>query len=222
MRRDGQTSNGFYRTTGLRSRCYRCDSENHLAPQCLWRDTPGGDRSPPPQERGEASKPSYSASSMETRASAQKADHLGAEETKTECEQSFSTTLDVGCLFFVSDEDAAAVLGTGATANLALFRWHERHNRLLERKGRRKVSTYPSSTRFRFGGGRLGEVRHAADIPEGIAENKGKFTALAPDADIPALLRKGAMEAPGGQKDFSRDAARRRFPRWRTGLGTIS
>ena len=59
--------------------------------------------------------------------------------------------------------------------------------------------------RIRCGDGRLGEVRHAADMPVGIDANKGKLTALAPDTDIPALLRNGALEDLRGRLDFSRD-----------------
>ena len=36
----------------------------------------------------------------------------------------------------------------------------------------------------------------------GVAGNRGTFTAFALEADIPALLRKGAMESPAGQLDF--------------------
>ena len=43
--------------------------------------------------------------------------------------------------------------------------------------------------RFRLGDGRLGEVRRAADTPAGFAGRRGKFTAFALEADIPALLR---------------------------------
>ena len=70
---------------------------------------------------------------------------------------------------------------------------------------RQRVSTYPSSARFRFGDGCHGEVRHPADSPPGIARHTGKFPAFALDADFPALLRKGAMVALGGQLDFPRD-----------------
>ena len=49
-------------------------------------------------------------------------------------------------------------------------------------------------------------MRRAADTPAGVAESKGKFTAFALDADISALLRKGAAEALGGQLDFARDS----------------
>ena len=49
-------------------------------------------------------------------------------------------------------------------------------------------------------------MRHAADVPAGAAGNKGKCTAFVLEADMPALLRKGAVEALGGQLDFSRDA----------------
>ena len=51
------------------------------------------------------------------------------------------------------------------------------------------------SARFRVGSGRLGEVRHAAGIPVGVAGNTGKFAAFMLDSDIPAPLRKGAMVA---------------------------
>ena len=90
------------------------------------------------------------------------------------------------------------VLDTGATANHACFGWLDHHNRLLARKGYQKVPTYPSPARFRFVAGRLGEVRHAAGIPVGIAGGKGDFSACAPDADIPALFREGALDALGG------------------------
>ena len=41
----------------------------------------------------------------------------------------------------------------------------------------------------------------------GIAGNKEEFRAFALEADIPALLHKGGMEALGGQLDFSRGAS---------------
>ena len=87
-----------------------------------------------------------------------------------------------------------AVLETGATANVASFR-------LLEHfavEGCRRVTTYPAPARFKFGDGRLGEVRRATDIPVGIPGSEGKFTGVALDADIPALLRTSALEPFGG------------------------
>ena len=94
---------------------------------------------------------------------------------------------------------------TGATANLARFRWLEHRNRFLEGEGYQKVSTYRSSARFRFGDVRLGGVRHAVDIPVRIAGSTGEVTAFALGANIPALLREGAFEALEGQLDFPRD-----------------
>ena len=94
------------------------------------------------------------------------------------------------------------VLNPGATANLVCSRWPARHNRILDWRGIPRVTTYPSKARSRFADGRLGEVRHAADIPVAIAGYRGMRTAFVLEADIPALLRKGAMEAIGGQLDF--------------------
>ena len=75
---------------------------------------------------------------------------------------------------------------TGATANFVCFRWLEHQNQLLESYGYQRVSTDPPKARFRFGDGRLGEVRLAADIPVGLAGEKRKFAAFARDAAIPA------------------------------------
>ena len=51
-----------------------------------------------------------------------------------------------------------------------------------------RVLTFPSRARSKFGGGRIGEVRPAADVTE------GNFAACLLDAEIPASLRKGALE----------------------------
>ena len=105
----------------------------------------------------------------------------------------------------VAGTDSVASSDTGATANLVGFRWLGRRNRILQRKGLPRVSTYPASARFKFGDRRLGKVHHAADIPVEIAGNKGKITALALEVDLPALLREGASEALGRQLDSSRN-----------------
>ena len=76
---------------GLRSGRYRRDSEYRPAPECPRRNTPQGNRGPPPQERSKARKLSYSAFSIETRVSAQRAEHLGSEDAKSACEQFFAT-----------------------------------------------------------------------------------------------------------------------------------
>ena len=115
---------------------------------------------------------SYSAIPTDTPAPAQKVGHLNSKEAGSGCGQSFPATLDAGGLFLASKGDSAVVLDTGATANLACCRRLEHHNRLLEKNEYQSVSTYASTARFRSGDGRLGDVRHAADIPLGVARNK--------------------------------------------------
>ena len=68
-----------------------------------------------------------------------------------------------------------------------------------------KVTPYPAMARFKFGGGRIGEVKYAADIKVGFAGCRGVSTALVLEADIPALLRTGALGALGGQFNCERD-----------------
>ena len=59
--------------------------------------------------------------------------------------------------------------------------------------------------RFKCGDGRVGEVRHAADIKVGSAGCRGAFMVFVSEAEMPALLREGALEALGGKPDFGRD-----------------
>ena len=59
----------------------------------------------------------------------------------------------------------------------------------------------------KLGDGRVGEVRHAADIKVGIAARRGALTVFVLEADIPALLRKVAPDALGGQLDCERGIA---------------
>ena len=197
MQGGGQTLNGFNRKTVLRNRCYRRNSEYHLAPRCPWRDTlrrGGGSFS---QERDRSQRPPYFSTSSDTPVVAQKAGSVGESEAGSEREQSFVGAADAGDVSMVSRGDSVVALDTGATAKLLCSSWLARHSRILERRWSPRVTTCPSQTRFRFGDGRLGVVRHAADIPLGIVGNEGALTASALDGYSPALLRKGAMEALG-------------------------
>ena len=109
--------------------------------------------------------------------------------------------MDVGGLFANAESDSAVVLDTGAMANLIRSSWLERHNCILRKRGLPRTSTYPASARFRYRNARQGELRRAEDIPVGATGNKWKFRAFALETYVPALLRKGALEAPGGQVD---------------------
>ena len=115
----------------------------------------------------------------------QKAESAGESETGSKCEQSFVTTVDAGDASLVSQEDCVAALDTGATAYLLHFSLLARLNRILERRGIPRITTYPSHARFRSGDGRLGDVRHAANIPARIAANKETLNAFALKGDIP-------------------------------------
>ena len=120
------------------------------------------------------------------------------EAEKSNCNHSSSTTLGLRDLFLCMDGETAAVLQTGATANLACLWRLEHHNEISERTGIPQVTTYPGRARFKFGDGRLREIHCAADSLAGIAGSRGEFTAFALEADIIALFRKGALAAQGG------------------------
>ena len=120
-------------------------------------------------------------------------------------EQSFSATLGIGGQFAVSRPDSVVVLDSGAAAKSVCFKRLDNHNLLFRKFGLPEVLPYSATARSKFGDGRMGEVKHAADIMVGIAGCKGALAGFAPDADIPAFLRKGALEALGGQLEFEHD-----------------
>ena len=64
-----------------------------------------------------ASLPSYSTIAIETPATVQGAKYDGAEETRSECEQSFSTTMSAGGLLALAESYSTVVSDTGAAAN---------------------------------------------------------------------------------------------------------
>ena len=69
-------------------------------------------------------------------------------EGSPECEQSPSTTLDLGIQFLFEDADSVVLLDDVATANLACFLWLAHYTRILGRKGYLRASTYPLCARF--------------------------------------------------------------------------
>ena len=85
-----------------------------------------------------------------------------------------------------AQSESAVVLDTGATANLVCYKWLENHNLFLGKQGLAEAVPYPSAARFKFGGGGIGEVKHAADTKVGIAGCAGAFAAFALDAEVPA------------------------------------
>ena len=116
MKGDGQTLNGFHRTTGLRNRCNKCDSKYHLAPKCPWREVPRSEIGTSSSVNGKARSPSYFAIFMKTPTTVQTVNTSGDGETSSEGEQFCSTAMDVGGLFAPAESDSVAI-----SANLICF-----------------------------------------------------------------------------------------------------
>ena len=104
--------------------------------------------------------------------------------------------------FFCTGGDSVVALETGATANIACFRQSGNRILLSGKRGLPRESTYPACARFEFGNSRRGEVRYAADTPEGHAGCRGTSAAFALEAEIPALLRKGHWELWEARRTF--------------------
>ena len=107
-------------------------------------------------------------------------------EIRGYCEQSCSTTLEAGSQLIRMKEGSVATLETGAAANLVCFRRLTHHNSPMGKVGLPRVETYPAKARLKFGGGRIGDARFAADITAAIAGARRNFTALVLDVGAPA------------------------------------
>ena len=118
---------------------------------------------------------------------------------------SLPTTIELGGQFVGAESESVAVLDTGATAIFVCYEWLERRDLVLGEHGFPKAIPYLSAARFEFGVGGIGEVKNAADIKVGFAGCKDALEAFVLDAETPALLRKGALEALGDPLDFDKD-----------------
>ena len=103
-------------------------------------------------------------------------------------EGSFSTPVEPFSGFCLRKEDSVAVPDTGAAANSACFTLLKRHKSVFER-----------CAKFKFGVGRMGGIRFAADVPAGIAVCPISLPFFLVDADMPALRRKGGVGVIGGK-----------------------
>ena len=110
--------------------------------------------------------------------------------------------MDSGGQFLRTDAECVAVLNAGATANLVRSRRAGHQNEALKRNEIPRITAYPACARFKFGDGRRGEVRRDGGILAGIAGCREKFAASATEADISALLRKGASGRLGRAAGF--------------------
>ena len=86
-------------------------------------------------------------------------------------EQSFPTTMELGGQFAVTPPESLAVLDTGSTANSVCYKWLGNRNLFLGKQGFARAGSYPSAAQFKFGAGRIGEVKRAADIIVGMASS---------------------------------------------------
>ena len=173
---------GLNRKTGFRNRRNRRDSAHHLAPRSPLRDTPRGDGSSFPLGRDRAYRPSHSPISIER--------EILEMRRPRESVNSISPQLVSG----LAGGQRGSV-GNGRNDQPRVFQ-------LASAPQPDSGRTWDSEGRF--GNGRLGGVRRAADITAGIAGNSGAFAEFVLDKDILALLRKGATEALGGQLDLLR------------------
>ena len=103
----------------------------------------------------------------------------------------------MGGQFVCVYDDSAVVLHTGAPANLVCFNCLENHNSHLQQVGIPPKMVHSTTARFKFGNGRIGEARYAADLKVGIAVRRGSIAVFALGEAIPASGSRGALEALG-------------------------
>ena len=168
-------------------------------------DAPRSASAPNPPSSRKVPRQPYPSLSAQSTVSVQDDGSPAETAPKSNCEQSFSAPLDLGGQFLRIDAAFVAVLNASAAPNLARFRWVGHHNEYSEREENPRVTAYAACARYKFGDGRLGEVRRAADISAGIAGSRGKFAPSATEKDISALLRRGALGGLGGRSNPFRD-----------------
>ena len=108
----------------------------------------------------------------------------------------------------VSSQYPAALLppraGVEKPKKNARFKWRRRCKSPVAKFGRPVAVAFPAMASSKFGNGKLGQVFCAAGVPVAIAVRREMFCDFLVGAEIPALLREGALEAMDGGLDVSR------------------
>ena len=97
---DGQTSNGLN------------NRECHPAPKCPARDVPRSESAPRTPVNRKLHRPSFSSIAAESQVTPQSPSQSAEDTGSLECDQSFSTTLDLGGQFFFVEADILEVLNS--------------------------------------------------------------------------------------------------------------
>ena len=121
-----------------------------------------GQAAPVARYSNKAPRPPYSSTSTVSPVSVKDDRSSLKTDGKSCCEQSFSTTWDLGSQLSLMGGDSVVGFDTGATANPVRFRGSRNRNLLLRKPRFPRVSTYPSRARSKFCDGPLGEVHFAA------------------------------------------------------------
>ena len=169
-------------------------------------DAPRSASAPNPPSSRKVPRQPYPSLSAQATVSARDDGSPAETAPKSNCKQSFSASPDLGGQFLRIDAAFVAVLNASAAPNLARFRRVGHRNEYSEREENPRVTAYAACARYKFGDGRLGEVRRAADISAGIAGSRGKFAPSATETEgISAFLRRGALGGVGGRSGLFRD-----------------
>ena len=108
--------------------------------------------------------------------------------------QIYTTSMWIASLAVRRTGASTDILDTGASVNLAHLNRLANRNAILASFGIDKARIVPADASFKFGDGRIGDVHKAAVFTIDIAGHIGKTTAVAVDADIPALYGDDAFE----------------------------
>lgn len=145
---EGRAKNRFNRRTGERNRRYACNSEYHYAPQCSQKENRYGGAPPCSRYAKNPSNKPFSSIAMESPPEVRPSWKSGYERPERSQEQPFSTTLEIGGQFAVTQSDSVVALDTGAPANLVRFKWLGNRNSFLRKMGFQTV--LPSSAMASF------------------------------------------------------------------------
>ena len=166
----GEILNGLNRKGGRANRRYLRTSEYRLLPKLSRRGTSAKISAPVSSPPKMSTRPPFSPIPMESPAEVQEKGLPSQEDSEEACAQSFSATSDLSGQFSAADADSVMVLGAGATANLVCLNgWAA----AILCRGIPSAKPFRARARFKFGNGRLCDLRFWSDILLGIAGGRG-------------------------------------------------
>ena len=187
-------------SNGVRMKCISCKSVYHLIRDCPYKNS---HRSSNQNWRNSPVHRTYMSENDNEEADEVfiqlfMSSLIKSEETEKEISECYVSTLVGECL-------QKCILDSGCNQNVAGVEWSNDYIDSLNEDDKRKVKTFSSNTKFKFGDGKTHSAIKKVNVPAEIGKKKVMIEYHVVNAELPLLLSKNGMKEAKCKMDYANE-----------------